>query len=88
MKYRFRVNPIQSLELAGQYSFVDSSILALDGSSEANSPYEVGQPLLRRPRHSASYSITYRYKRLTLSTNAYIRGATLDSGTGLRVPLL
>ena len=75
----FRVNPIQSLELAGQYSFVDSSVLALDGSSQANSPYEVGQPLLRRPRHSASYSITYRYKRLTLSTNAYIRGATLDA---------
>jgi outer membrane cobalamin receptor len=75
----FQVNPIQFLELAGQYSFVDATILALDGSSSANSPYEVGDPLLRRPRHSASYSITYRYKRLTLSTNAYIRGATLDT---------
>ena len=41
-------------------------------------PIEVGQPLLRRPRHSASYSVTYTYRRLTLSTNAYIRGATLD----------
>jgi outer membrane cobalamin receptor len=74
----FRVNPTRSLGLAGQYSFVDSTVLALDGSSEANSPYQVGQPLLRRPRHSASYSVTYSYRRLTLSTNAYIRGAVLD----------
>jgi outer membrane cobalamin receptor len=29
-------------------------------------------------RHSASYNVTWRYGRLTLNTNAYIRGATLD----------
>jgi len=78
LEISFRVNPVQSLELAGQYSFVDSSVLALDGSTSAGWPYEVGQPLVRRPRHSGSYSITYRYKRLTLNTNAYIRGITLD----------
>ena len=78
LEISFRVNPIRSLGIAAQYSFVDTEVLALDGSSEANSPYEVGQPLLRRPRHSASYSVTYTHKRLTLSTNAYIRGATLD----------
>lgn len=74
----FRLHPIQSLEFGGQYTFLDSSILALDGSSTVSAPYQVGQQLLRRPRHSASYSISWTHKALTLSTNAYIRGAVLD----------
>jgi outer membrane cobalamin receptor len=74
----FRATPIQSLEFGGQYTFLDSSILALDGSSLAKAPFEVGQELLRRPRHSASYNIAWRYKRLTLSTDGSIRGAVLD----------
>jgi outer membrane receptor protein involved in Fe transport len=73
-----RIQPIQSLELGGQYTFLDSSILALDGSDDAKDPFEVGQQLIRRPRHSAAYNITWRYKRLTLNTNAYIRGEALD----------
>jgi len=52
--------------------------LALDGSSQANAPYKVGQPLVRRPRHSGSYNVTWHYRNLTLNTNAYIRGAALD----------
>jgi outer membrane cobalamin receptor len=75
----FRLRPIQSLELSGQYSFVDSEILALDGSDSARNPFEVGQPLLRRPRNAASYSITWQHRRLTLSTNAYLRGIVLDT---------
>jgi len=74
----FRVHPTQSLELGGQYTFLASSILALDGSDGAKDPFEVGQPLIRRPRHSGSYNITWRYKRLILNTNAYIRSSVLD----------
>jgi outer membrane receptor protein involved in Fe transport len=74
----FKAHPKQSLEFGGEYTFLDSSILALDGSSSANAPYQVGQQLLRRPRHSAGYNISWRHKALTLSTNGYIRGAILD----------
>jgi outer membrane cobalamin receptor len=74
----FRATPIRSLEFGGEYTFLDSSILALDGSRMAKAPFEVGQELLRRPRHSASYNIAWRFKQLTLSTNGYIRGAVLD----------
>jgi outer membrane receptor protein involved in Fe transport len=74
----FRLRPVQSLELGAQYTFLDSSILALDGSDGAKDPFEVGQPLIRRPRHSGSYSVTWRYKRLTLNTSAYVRGEALD----------
>jgi outer membrane receptor protein involved in Fe transport len=78
LEVSFHIRPVLSLELGGQYTFMDSSILALDGSTEANAPFHVGQQLIRRPRHSAGYNLTWRYRRLTLNTNAYIRGTTLD----------
>jgi outer membrane receptor protein involved in Fe transport len=74
----FRIQPLQSLEIGGQYTFLDTAVLALDGASQANTPYQVGQQLLRRPRHSGSYNVTWHHRNLTLNTNAYIRGATLD----------
>jgi outer membrane cobalamin receptor len=74
----FRLHPIQSLELGVSYTFLDSSVLALDGSNKTTAPFTVGQDLLRRPRHTASYGVTWNYGRLTLNTTAYIRGATLD----------
>lgn len=79
LEFTLRLHPIRSLEFSGEYSFVDSEILALDGSSMANFPFEVGQELRRRPRNSASYNLVWKHKRLTLSTNAYIRGSVLDS---------
>jgi outer membrane receptor protein involved in Fe transport len=78
LEMSFKIRPLQSFELGGQYTFLDSSVLALDGTAQASTPFQVGQPLLRRPRHSGSYNLTWKYKRLTLNTNAYIRGATLD----------
>ncbi len=74
----FRFQPLQSLELGGQYTYLDSEVLALDGASQANAPYTVGQPLVRRPRHSGSYNVTWHYRNLTLNTNAYLRGVALD----------
>jgi outer membrane cobalamin receptor len=74
----FHLHPVQSLELSAAYTFLDSSVLALDGSDTTAAPYKVGQQLPRRPRHSGSYEVTWHYGRLTLNTNAYVRGATLD----------
>jgi len=73
-----RVRPFRPLEFAAQYTWLDSSVLALDGTSTVTAPFRVGQPLLRRPRESASYNITWRHRALTLNTNAYIRGRVLD----------
>ena len=73
-----RLRPFRSLELAAQYTWLDSAILALDGSTLVESPFAVGQPLIRRPRSSASYNVTWRHKRLMLNTNALIRGGVLD----------
>jgi outer membrane receptor protein involved in Fe transport len=73
-----RLRPLRSLELAAQYTWLDSAILALDGSTLVQSPFAVGQPLIRRPRSSASYNLTWRHKRLMLNSNAFFRGGALD----------
>jgi outer membrane receptor protein involved in Fe transport len=74
----FRIRPIRSLELAGEYTRLNTSILALDGTTLTQLPFKVGQPLLRRPQNSASYNVTWQHGRLMLNTNAYIRGPVLD----------
>jgi outer membrane receptor protein involved in Fe transport len=78
LEIAFRMQPLRSLELSGEYSLVDTSVLALDGTTLAQTPFQVGQQLLRRPRNSASYNLTWRHGRLMLNTNAYVRGSVLD----------
>jgi outer membrane cobalamin receptor len=73
-----RLRPLRSVELAAEYTWLDSTILALDGSTLVQTPFKVGQPLIRRPRSSAGYNITWRRQRLMLNTNAYIRGGVFD----------
>jgi len=73
-----RLRPFRSLELAAEYTWLDSGILALNGSTLVQTPFAVGQPLIRRPRSSAGYNITWRHKHLMVNTNAYIRGGVLD----------
>jgi outer membrane receptor protein involved in Fe transport len=78
MELSFRWRPAQSLEMSGQYTLLDSAILAVDGASTVDKPFAVGQQLLRRPRNSASYNVTWHHRKLMLNTNAYIRGDELE----------
>lgn len=73
-----RVRPVRSLEFSGSYTQLNSAILALDGSSLAQFPFEVGQPLLRRPRNSGAFNATWHRGRLMLNLNGYVRGQVLD----------
>jgi outer membrane receptor protein involved in Fe transport len=74
-----RLHPIRSLEIAAEYSWLNTAILALNGSeSDVQLPFSVGQQLIRRPRNSAGYDVTWTHKRLMLNSNASIRGAVLD----------
>jgi len=74
----FRIRPRRSLELSGHYTRLNSSILALDGSRLAQFPFEVGQPLLRRPRNSTAFNATWQRGRLTLNFNGYCRSQVRD----------
>jgi outer membrane cobalamin receptor len=78
MELSLRLRPVQSLEISGQYTFLDSAILALEGASIVDQPFAVGQQLLRRPKNSASYNITWHHGKLMLNTNAYMRGDELE----------
>jgi len=74
----FRLRPWSSFGLECEYTRDDSAILALNGSTLAPTPFQVGQALLRRPRDSAGWNVTWWHKRLTLNLNSYIRGPVLD----------
>lgn len=74
----FRVQPTRSLQIETEYTLLGTSILALESASVALSPFHVGQPLVRRPRNSAFYNVTWQHGRLMLNTDAYFRGRVLD----------
>ena len=74
-----RMHPTRSLEIAAEYTWLNTAILALNGStSDVALPFSVGQQLVRRPRNSAGYDVTWTHKHLMLNSNASIRGAVLD----------
>jgi outer membrane receptor protein involved in Fe transport len=73
-----KLRPLRSLEIMGEYTWLNTAILALDGSLAVQPPFVVGQPLIRRPRSSGGYDVTWTYRRLMLNSNASIRGAVLD----------
>jgi len=74
----FRLRPWSAFELEGEYTRDDTAILALDGSTLPPTYFQVGQPLLRRPRDSAGWNATWWHKRLMLNLNSYIRGPVQD----------
>jgi outer membrane receptor protein involved in Fe transport len=82
--------PTRSLQVVGEYTRLDTAILALNGTDLTVSPFRVGQPLIRRPKNTGFYNITWRHHQLTLNSNAYIRGAILDlepnEGAGACLP--
>jgi outer membrane receptor protein involved in Fe transport len=73
-----RVHPTRSLELAAEYTWLNTAILALNQTNQAQFPFQVGDPLIRRPRNSAGYNATWTHGRLMLNSNASIRGSALD----------
>jgi outer membrane receptor protein involved in Fe transport len=70
--------PTGSLQVSGEYSLVDTTILALDGSTLVQAPFSVGQELLNRPKHSGGIQVTWQRDRLMLNSNAYFRGQALN----------
>ena len=61
------------------YTFLDSEILAVRGSTAAQAPYTVGDALLRRPRHSGSIDAAWTHARGSVFAQMQVRGDTLDA---------
>lgn len=61
------------------YTFLLSEILSLEGTSGLGPRFfKVGQPLLRRPRHSGTVSSSVRRARFSANFTGYFRGQVLD----------
>ena len=73
------VRPAARFNVRGTYTFLDSEILAVDGAEDqAPTPFVVGDPLLRRPRHQGSLDAVWGAGGVSLFAAAVFRGETLD----------
>jgi outer membrane cobalamin receptor len=74
-----RFRPKGWISLAGNYTWLESAVLSLDGSSSLVQEYfYLRQPLLRRPKQSGSAVVNFQYKRLGVNLVGYFRGHDLD----------
>lgn len=78
LEFSARFQPTRSLSLSGEYTLLDTALLKLDGSSVVQAPFRVGQELVRRPRDSDAYDVTWQHGRWLVNSHAYIRGSVLD----------
>jgi outer membrane cobalamin receptor len=71
--------PSSWISVTGSYTWLDTKVLSLDGGSGlVQQYYTVGQPLLRRPKHSGSFLATFHRGRLDANITGYTRARTLD----------
>ncbi len=68
----------RNLSVRLSYTFLSTAILAVDGLGTAPPPFAVGQPLLRRPRHSAALDLVYTRSSVTAFARVGARSRTLD----------
>ncbi|MDE3196747.1 MAG: TonB-dependent receptor [Acidobacteriota bacterium] len=74
-----RFRPLSWVSLTGNYMWLESEALSLNGGSGLIQQYfYAGQPLLRRPKQSGSMVATIHYKRIDTNIVGYIRGRDLD----------
>jgi vitamin B12 transporter len=66
------------ISLRANYTFLDTEILAASGSSIAQTPFAVGDALIRRPRHSSAVDASLTRQRFGAFAELQIRGETLD----------
>ena len=78
-EFAVRFRPARWISVAGAYTFLDSEILSLRGSTNLAPQYfVVGQPLARRPRHSGTMVATFSRGKLSANATGYFRGKALD----------
>jgi len=69
--------PIGGLTAAATYSFVDAKVTATVSTGQQ---FQLGQPLLRRPKHSGTFRVGYQRGRATANVDVRRVGQRHDSG--------
>ncbi len=73
------IRPLASINLRTSYTWLNTKIIAIDGTnSEVPPPYKVGEALIRRPRNQGSVSLTYTHQRLSGFFETVFRGKVRD----------
>lgn len=73
------LRPGGGLRLRGAYTYLDTEVLSLEGSSSfVQGLFRLGQQFQRRPRHACSYLAVWQRSKLSVETGAVFRGRTLD----------
>jgi outer membrane cobalamin receptor len=73
------VQPRRGVTVRASYTRLATEIRAVDNSAQAPSPYRVGDPLLRRPRHSGAVDLGVTQDPWTAFATLAARGVTLDA---------
>jgi outer membrane cobalamin receptor len=74
-----RFRPTSWLSLTADYTWLESEVLALNGSTGLVQQYfYLGEPLLRRPKQSGSFAVGVRHGRFDVDLIGSWRGHTLD----------
>jgi outer membrane cobalamin receptor len=74
-----RFRPKSWISVTGNYTWLESAVLSLTGSSTlVQEYYYLGQPLLRRPKQSGSAVVNLEHGRFGVNLVGYFRGHDLD----------
>ena len=73
------LRPTDKLRVAGEYTFLKSEILSLSGApGSTGSVFTVGDPLIRRPTHSGSFTVAWTEQRWAMTFQTLLHGSSLD----------
>ena len=74
-----RVRPSAAVLLVGNYTWLETEVLSLNGGSGlVQQYYYAGQPFVRRPKQSGSVLASLQRGRADLTVAGYLRGRSLD----------
>jgi outer membrane receptor protein involved in Fe transport len=78
-EFSAQLRPARWLFVTGSYTYLNSEILSLNGSSNsAPSHFQVGQELLRRPADSGAVTVAFTRGKISGGVSGYFRGSVLD----------
>lgn len=78
-EFSVKARPSTWFSVTGNYMWLESKVLSLNGGNGlVQQYYYLGQPLLRRPKHSGSAVSTFHYQKVDANVIAYLRGNDLD----------
>jgi outer membrane receptor protein involved in Fe transport len=79
MENTAQFRPTSWLSMNASYTWLESEVLGLDGSTGMVQQYfYLGEPLLRRPKQSGTFVATVRHGRADVNLVGVVRGHTLD----------